>query len=85
MLFEENLKDKTIVKESEKKSITIKLEIEREYNLKRIRIAYSNNIKNISKSKLIKMAIDNLIADVEKLPEEEALEYLRNLYKEAEF
>ena len=85
MLYEEMLKNKSVVNESETKALTIKLETEREYNLKRIRIAYSNNIKNISKSKLIKMAIDNLIADVEKLPEEEALEYLRTLYKEAEF
>ena len=85
MLFEETLKNKTVVKEPEAKSLTVTLEIEREYNLKRIRIAYSNNIKKISKSKLIKMAIDNLINDVEDLPEEEALEYLRNLYKEAEF
>ena len=42
-------------------------------------------IKVVSKSKLIKMAIDNLVNEIEGLPEEEALSYLRNLYKEAEF
>ena len=34
---------------------------------------------------LIILAIDNLINEVEKLPEEEGLEYIRSLYKEAEF
>ena len=31
------------------------------------------------------MAIDNLINDLEGLSEEEAIEYIRSLYKEAEF
>ena len=84
MLFEELLKEKTITKEKPK-ALTIKLETEREYNLKRIVKAYGIEVKKISKSKLIKMAIDNLIADIEELPEEEAIQYLRNLYKEAEF
>lgn len=85
MLFEKTLKEKTVVKESKPKSLTIKIETEREYNLKRIKKAYSMEIKEISKSKLIKIAIDNLINDIEELPEEEALEYIRTLYKEAEF
>lgn len=85
MLFEELLKEKTVVKESNTKALTISLETEREYNLKRIRLAYSNEVKKISKSKLVKMAIDNLFNDIEELPEEEAIQYLRNLYKEAEF
>ena len=85
MLFEELLKEKTVVKESNTKALTISLETEREYNLKRIRLAYSNEVKKISKSKLVKMAIDNLFNDLEELPEEEAIQYLRNLYKEAEF
>lgn len=85
MLFEETLKEKTVVKESKSKALTISLETEREYNLKRIRLAYSNEVKKISKSKLVKMAIDNLFNDLEELPEEEAIQYLRSLYKEAEF
>lgn len=85
MLFEDILKEKTVVKDSKAKALTIQLETEREYNLKRMAKAYELKVKKISKSKLIKMAVDNLVADVEKLPEEEAIQYLRNLYKEAEF
>ena len=86
MLFEETLKEKTVVKESKPKALTMQLEAEREYKLKRIAKAYELKVKKISKSKLIKMAIDNLIADVEEqTSEEEAIQYLRNLYKEAEF
>lgn len=85
MLFEETLKDKRVIKDSNPKALTISLELEREYNLKRMAKAYTLKVKKISKSKLIKMAIDNLVADVEGLPEEEAIQYLRNLYKEAEF
>ena len=85
MLFEDILKEKTVVKDSKAKALTIQLETEREYNLKRMAKAYELKVKKISKSKLIKMAVDNLIADVEELPEEEAIQYLRNLYKEAEF
>lgn len=85
MLFEETLKDKTVVKDHEPKGLQVKLDVEREYNLKRIRIAYSNKIKKLSKSKLIVMAIDNLFNDLEEMEEEKALEYLRSIYKEAEF
>ncbi len=86
MLFEETLKEKTVVKESKPKALTMQLEAEREYKLKRMAKAYELKVKKISKSKLIKMAIDNLIADVEEqASEEEAIQYLRNLYKEAEF
>lgn len=85
MLFEEILKDKTVIKDSQTKALTIALEIEREYNIKRITKAYGLKVKKISKSKLIKMAIDNLVNDIEELPEEEAIQYLRSLYKEAEF
>lgn len=85
MLFEDILKEKTVVKDSKAKALTIQLETEREYNLKRMAKAYELKVKKISKSKLIKMAVDNLVADVEELPEEEAIQYLRNLYKEAEF
>ena len=70
MLFEDILKEKTVVKDSKAKALTIQLETEREYNLKRMAKAYELKVKKISKSKLIKMAVDNLVADVEELPEE---------------
>ena len=86
MIFKESLKDKTVNKDENIKSLSILLEPEREYKLKRIRIAYTDKVKPVSKSKLIKTAIDNLIKDVEEQDsEEEALEYIRRLYKEAEF
>jgi len=85
MIFEETLKDKTVIKDSKPKALTMALEVEREYNLKRMAKAYEMKVKKISKSKLIKIAIDNLVKDVEELPEEEAIQYIRSLYKEAEF
>ena len=87
MVFEETLKklNLNILEPTETKNITFKLETKREYNLLRLKEVYSKEIKPISKTKLIKIAIDNLINDVEKLPEEEGLEYIRSLYKEAEF
>ena len=85
MVFEETLKEEVIVKPNKAVHFGATLDIEREYNLLRLKKAYSKKIKTISKSKLIKLAIDNLINDVEKLPEEEGIEYIRSLYKEAEF
>ena len=86
MLFEETLKEKKVLKPNSITQIRIDLEAEREYGLKRIIKAYNIKVKKISRTKLIKMAIDNLIADVEEqASEEEAIQYLRNLYKEAEF
>ena len=85
MVFEETLKEETIVKPNKAVHYGATLEAEREYNLLRLMKAYSKEIKPISKAKLIKLAIDNLIKDVEELPEEEGLEYIRSLYKEAEF
>lgn len=87
MVFEETLKklNLNILEPTETKNITFKLETKREYNLLRLKEVYSKEIKPISKTKLIKIAIDNLINDIEKLPEEEGLEYIRSLYKEAEF
>ena len=44
------------------------------------------NNKKIGRTKLIKMAIDNLIANLNEMDsQEEQLQYLNNLYKEAEF
>lgn len=85
MLFEETLKEKKVLKPDSNTKIRIDLEPERELGLKRIMKAYTIKVKKISRTKLIKMAIDNLINDLEELSEEEAVEYIRNLYKEAEF
>ena len=86
MLFEEKSKDLGLEKPTTETKVRIDLEPEREYKLQVIKNVYSNNIKQISRTKLLKMAIDNLVADVEEqASEEEGLEFLRNLYKEAEF
>ena len=85
MIFEKTLEEVEVVKDLKPKALTMQLEEGREYNLKRIAKAYGIKVKKISKSKLIKIAIDNLVKDVEELPEEEAIEYIRSLYKEAEF
>lgn len=85
MLFEDTLKEKQVAKPSNKTKVRIDLEPERELGLKRIMKAYNLKVKKISRTKLIKMAIDNLINDLEGLSEEEAIEYVRTLYKEAEF
>lgn len=85
MLFEETLKEKTVPKPDSITRVRIDLEAERELGLKRIMKAYNIKVKKISRTKLIKMAIDNLINDLEDLSEEEAIEYIRTLYKEAEF
>lgn len=86
MLFEEKSKGLGLEKPTTETKVRIDLEPEREYKLQVIKNVYSNNIKQISRTKLLKMAIDNLVADVEEqASEEEGLEFLRNLYKEAEF
>ena len=85
MLFEETLKEKKVPKPDSITKVRIDLEAERELGLKRIMKAYNLKVKKISRTKLIKMAIDNLINDLEGLSEEEAIEYIRSLYKEAEF
>ena len=85
MLFEETLKEKKVPKPNSITKVRIDLEAEREYRLKRIMKAYNIKVKKISRTKLIKMAIDNLTNDLEELSEEEAIEYIRSLYKEAEF
>ena len=86
MLFEEKSKELGLEKPTTETKVRIDLEPEREHKLQVIKGVYSNNVKKISRTKLLKMAIDNLIADVEEqASEEEGLEYLRTLYKEAEF
>lgn len=89
MLFEEKIKE-TDFRPTEKISqVRLDLEPKRENELQKINKVYSkevfSNNKKIGRTKLIKMAIDNLTNDLEGLPEEEAVEYLRSLYKEAEF
>ena len=85
MIFEETLEEKKVLKPEKDVQIRIDLEPERELGLKRIMKAYNIKVKKISRTKLIKMAIDNLVNDLEGLSEEEAIEYIRTLYKEAEF
>ena len=88
MVFEETLKKNNInvIKPNSKTKIRIDLEPEREQELQKIKKSYAKEVKKISRTKLIKMAIDNLIKDVkEQTSEEEAIKYLRTLYKEAEF
>jgi len=89
MVFEEKLKEVQFTATGTKTKVRLDLEPKRENELQKMNIIYSKelllNSKKIGRTKLIKMAIDNLIRDVEELPEEEGLEYLRTLYKEAEF
>ena len=86
MLFEETLKDTVVIKPEEIKPYTLHtLEPEREYNIRRIKKACLKKWKKIPNSKVIKLAIDNLVNDLEDLTEEEAIEYMRELYKDAEF
>ena len=91
MVFEEYIEanNVTITKPDKDSQVRINLEPKREFELQKINNVYSrivfNDSKKIGRTKLIKMAIDNLIANIENLSEEEAVEYLRTLYKEAEF
>lgn len=86
MVFNEKSKGMALVKPKTETKVRIDLEPEREHKLQVLKEVYTTNVKKVSRTKLIKMAIDNLIADVEKqASEEEGLEYLRSLYKEAEF
>ena len=90
MVFEEKLKEVQFTATGTKTKVRLDLEPKRENELQKMNIIYSKelllNSKKIGRTKLIKMAIDNLIADVEEqTSEEEAVEYLRTLYKEAEF
>lgn len=90
MVFEEKIKEFHFVPKKVKSKVRLDLEPKRENELQKMNLVYSKelllNNKKIGRTKLIKMAIDNLIADVEEqASEEEAIEYLRTLYKEAEF
>lgn len=91
MVFEETIEKENlrINKPTKKSQVRIDLEPKREHELQKINKVYTkevfSNDKRLGRTKIIKMAIDNLINDLEDLSEEEAVEYIRNLYKEAEF
>ena len=91
MVLEEKIKEVHFIPtEKPKTQIRIDLEPKRENELQKMNLIYSKtfllNNKKIGRTKLIKMAIDNLIADLNNLDsEEEQLQHLNNLYKEAEF
>lgn len=89
MVFEEKLTGIKFNPTDEKVQVRIDIEPKRENELQKINKVYSkevfSNNKMLGRTKLIKMAIDNLINDLEKLPEEKAVEYVRTLYKDAEF
>lgn len=89
MVFEEKIKEHEFTPESDIAKVRIDLEPKRENELQKINEVYSKEVfltdKKIGRTKLIKIAIDNLINDLEELSEEEAIEYIRKIYKEAEF
>ena len=88
MLFEEKKKGLKITPSSKHFTLIMesKKDNERLNKIDVIRTVYSNEIKYISNVKIIKIAIDNLFNDLEEqASEEEAIEYIRTLYKKAEF
>lgn len=90
MVFEEKQSEIKFIPTDKITKVRIDLEPKRENNLQKINKIYSkevfSNTKRLGRSKLIKIAIDNLIKDLEEqASEEEAIEYVRTLYKEAEF
>lgn len=91
MVFEETLKEVHFIPtEKPKTQVRVDLEPKRENELQKINLVYSKkfllNNKKIGRTKLIKMAIDNLIANLNGMDsEEEQLQYLNRLKKEADF
>lgn len=91
MVFEETLKEVHFIPtEKPKTQVRLDLEPKRENELQKINLVYSKkfllNNKKIGRTKLIKMAIDNLIANLNGMDsEEEQLQYLNRLKKEADF
>ena len=87
MLFKDKRKElnKNIKKTVEDTSVRIDLEPKRTDKLEIIKEVYSNEVRKISRNKLIKLAIDLLVKELEELPEEEAVEFITELYKEALF
>lgn len=63
--------------------LAIEIESERNNELDIIKTVFSKEVKYLSKTNLIKLAIDNLVNDIEKEDtEEKGIEYLKELYKE---
>jgi len=88
MVFESKKQGLNIRSYSDRKlrPINVNFEPARLIEVDTVKAVYGNEVKSISRIKIIKMAVDNLIKDLEALPsEEKAIEYLRELYKEAEF
>ena len=91
MVFEETLEEVHFIPtEKPKTQVRLDLEPKRENELQKINLVYSKkfllNNKKIGRTKLIKMAIDNLIANLNGMDsEEEQLQYLNRLKKEADF
>ena len=89
MVFEEKIKEHEFTPVVKIAQVRVDLEPKRENELQKINKVYSKEVfltdKKIGRTKLIKIAIDNLINDLEELSEEEAIEYIRKIYKEAEF
>jgi len=83
MVFNEKRKDLEIIQHS--KYVNITLESKRLEKLAVIKAVYTNEVDSISTTKLVKLAIDNLVKDLEELPEEKAVEYLIKLYEKALF
>lgn len=83
MLFNE--KKEGLELKHHSKYLNVTLESERLEELAVIKAVYSNEVKPISITKLVKLSIDNLVKDLEELPEEKAVEHLKELYKEALF
>ena len=83
MLFKEKKEGLELKEHS--KYLNVTLESERLEELAVIKAVYSNEVKPISITKLVKLSIDNLVKDLEELPEEEGVEHLKELYKEALF
>lgn len=83
MLFKEKKEGLELKEHS--KYLNVILESDRVDKLAVIKAVYDNEVKSISITKLVKLSIDNLVKDLEELPEEEAVEHLKELYKEALF
>lgn len=91
MVFEEEVKDLNFKATTKPKTqVRLDLEPKRENELQKINLTYSKKFllddKKIGRTKIIKMAIDNLIADLNEMDsQEEQLQYLNRLKKEADF
>ena len=80
MVFEE--KKEGLKLKHHSKYFNITLESIRIKKIAILKAVYENEVgEYISSTKIVKIAIDNLVNDLEKLPEEEAVELLEELAK----